>query len=303
MSRPTARRADLLPRRQRTNTFALPSIGFVAPGVLLVAVVLYLPFVWTTYISLTEYNGLGSPEFVGFDNFPAMFGDPEFLTSVRNTMFWVVGTIVLPVGLGLLIAVLSQGLPSIFRLPFLIPYALSGVAVGVIWSFVLQTNGALSQALEFLNLPGADTRWLLDAPLNTFVMIGASTWQGAGVNALLFGIGLQSIPKEPIEAARVDGASGFTMFRTMTWPMLRPLTTVVVGLSIVASLKTFDIIWGMTKGGPGRVSETLALTMYKDTFIDNNYGRGAAVALFLTVVTILASILYLRRQLAESRAL
>lgn len=122
------------------------------------------------------------------------------------------------------------------------------------------------------------------------------------MNALLFGIGLQSIPKEPLEAARVDGAGGFRLFTSMTWPMLAPLTTVVVGLSIVGSLKTFDIIWGMTKGGPGRVSETLALTMYKETFVNNDYGLGAAVAIFLTVVTVLASILYLRRQLADSRS-
>lgn len=171
----------------------------------------------------------------------------------------------------------------------------------MIWSFILQTGGALSQVVTFF---GVDPpRWLLDSPLNTFVMIVASTWQGAGVNALLFGIGLQSIPKEPMEAARVDGASGFTLFRTMTWPMLAPLTTVVVGLSIVGSLKTFDIVRGMTKGGPGGASETLALTMYKATFLDNTYGVGGAVAVFLTVITVLASILYLRRQLAPARSI
>ncbi|WP_245708979.1 carbohydrate ABC transporter permease [Ruania alba] len=306
MTQPTPRQADLLPAARRTrNQYWLSSAGFVAPAVLLVAVVLYLPFIWTTWISFTEYNGLGDPAWVGLANYREMFADPEFLTSIRNTLFWVVGTIALPVGLGLLIATLSHGMPNatLFRLPFLIPYAVSGVAVGVIWSFVLQTNGALSQALEVLGLPGSELRWLLDDPLNTFVMIGAATWQGAGVNALLFGIGLQSIPKEPIEAARVDGASGFTLFRTMTWPMLAPLTTVVVGLAIVGSLKTFDVIWGMTKGGPGRVSETLALTMFKETFVNNAYGLGAAVALFLTVVTVLASVLYLRRQLADSRSI
>lgn len=303
MTAPTARQADLLPQRGPRNTYWLSSAGFVAPAVLLAAVVLYLPFLYTTYISLTEYNGLGDPEFVGFDNYVDMFSDPGLLQSLLNTLYWVGGTLILPVGLGLLIAVLSHGLPraTLFRLPFLIPYALSGVAVGVIWSFILQTNGALSQVVSVF---GVDPpRWLLDAPLNTFVMILASTWQGAGVNALLFGIGLQSIPKEPLEAARVDGASGFTLFRTMTWPMLAPLTTVVVGLSIVGSLKTFDIIWGMTKGGPGRVSETLALTMYKETFLNNDYGVGAAVAVFLTVVTVLASIIYLRRQLAPGRSL
>ena len=142
-------------------------------------------------------------------------------------------------------------------------------------------------------------RWLLDAPLNTIVMIIAAAWQGVGVNALLFTIGLQSIPKEPLEAARVDGARGFRMFSSMLWPMLRPLTTVVIGLSIVASLKTFDIVLGMTKGGPGRVSETLALTMYNDTFVNSQYGLGSAIAVFLTVVTLLASVLYLRQQLSR----
>lgn len=304
MSQPSARRAELLEQRRPRNSYWISSIGFVAPGVLIVAFVLYLPFLWTTYISFTEYNGLGDPELIGVANYREMFSDPALVNSVLNTLYWVIGTIALPVGLGLLIAVLSHGIKNatLFRLPFLIPYAISGVAVGVIWSFILQTNGALSQALAFLHLPGSDLRWLLDAPLNTVVMIGASTWQGAGVNALLFGIGLQSIPKEPLEAARVDGASGWTLFRTMTWPMLAPLTTVVVGLSIVGSLKTFDIIWGMTKGGPGRVSETLALTMYKETFVNNAYGLGGAVAVFLTVVTVLASILYLRRQLSDQRS-
>src|SRR5699024_12273874 len=108
-----------------------------------------------------------------------------------------------------------------------------------------------------------------DSPASACMLRPAASRQGAGVNALLFGIGLQSIPKEPIEAARVDGASGFTLFRTMTWPMLAPLTTVVVGLAIVGSLKTFDVVWAMTQGGPGRVSETLALTMYKETFVNN----------------------------------
>ncbi|QDB80711.1 sugar ABC transporter permease [Georgenia wutianyii] len=264
---------------------------------------MYLPFLWTSYLSLTDFNGLGEPEFVGLDKYREMFADAGFLTSLRNTLLWVVGTLVLPVGLGLLLAVLTHGLKGAFwyRLPFLLPYAISGVAVGVIWTFILQSGGALDEALAAVGLESLVQRWLLDAPLNTVVMIGAATWQGAGVNALLFGIGLQSIPKEPIEAARVDGASGWTLFRTMTWPLLTPLTTVVVGLAIVGSLKQFDIIWAMTKGGPGTSSETLALTMYKETFVSNDYGLGAAVAVFLTVVTVAASVLYLRRQLGDPK--
>lgn len=303
--RPTGSESDLGERsaaQQRTRTpYEWPARAFSLPAVLLVALLLYLPFVWTTYISFTDYNGLGSPVWVGLSNYRDMVSDSVFLTAVGNTLLWVVGSISLPVALGLLIAVLTYGrrFGTLIRLPFLIPYAVSGVAVGVIWGFVLQTQGALGQVLEFLNLPGASTRWLLEGPLNTFVMIGAASWQIVGVNALLFVIGLQSIPREPVEAARLDGATGWTMFRCIVWPQMRALTTVVIGLSIVASLKTFDIVWIMTQGGPGRVSETLALTMYRETFVLSDYGQGAAIAVFLSVVTFAASIIYLRRQLSD----
>lgn len=285
---------------RRRDAYQWSARGFIAPSVILVAVLLYLPLLWTTFLSFTEYNGLGDPDWVGFDNYVEMFDDAAFLGSVLNTLLWVVGTLLVPVGIGLAIALLTWNLKGglWLRLPFLIPYALSGIGVGLIWSFILSSNGALDQALAAFGI--LDTpRWLVDAPLNTIVMIVAAAWQGVGVNALLFTIGLQSIPKEPLEAARLDGARGPRLFTSILWPMLRPLTAVVVGLSIVASLKTFDIVQGMTKGGPGRASETLALTMYKETFVNSDYGLGSAIAVFLTIVTLLAAILYLREQLSK----
>ncbi|GIG68850.1 carbohydrate ABC transporter permease [Phytomonospora endophytica] len=274
--------------------------GFIAPGVFLVAVLLYLPLLWTTFLSFTDYNGLGDPEWIGIENYVEMFDDPQFIGSVLNTLLWVGGTLLVPVGIGLGVALLTWNLKGgvWLRLPFLIPYALSGIGVAVIWSFILGSNGALDQALAAFGI--ADTpRWLVDSPLNTVVMILATSWQAVGVNALLFTIGLQSIPKEPLEAAKLDGATGFRLFRSILWPMLRPLTVVVIGLSIVASLKTFDIVQGMTKGGPGRSSETLALTMYRETFVNSEYGLGSAIAVFLTIVTLAAAILYLRQQLSS----
>ena len=274
--------------------------AFMGPGVAVVLLALYVPVLYTVYLSFTEYDGLGDPEWIGVANYVEMFQDPAILVSILNTLAWVGGTLLVPVGLGLIVAYLAYGLPGAawLRVPFLIPYALSGVAVGVIFSFVLQNGGALSQALAFLGLPGAELRWLQDAPLNTIVMILAASWQGVGVNALLFTVGLQSIPKEPLAAARVDGAGGFRLFTSMVWPLLRPTTTIVVGLSIVNSLKTFDIVQSMTQGGPNRVSETLGVTMYRETFLNNEYGMGSAVAIFLTVITVAASVIYLRRQLS-----
>ncbi|MEV5557117.1 sugar ABC transporter permease [Nonomuraea wenchangensis] len=266
--------------------------GYVAPAAILVAVLLYAPFVWTAYLSLTRYDGLEPPAWVGLDNFVKLLGDPALLTSVRNTLIWVAGTMVLPVGLGLLVAVLSYDLKGgvWYRVPFMLPYALSGAGLAMVWSPVLSHDGIANLLL------GVDTAFLQKAPQNTLAMLLVWTWQQLGVNTLLFVVGLQSIPKEPIEAARLDGASGWRLFRHVIWPLMRPLTAVVVGLALVASLKTFDIVWVLTQGGPGRNSETLAVTMYKETFVASKYGYGSAVAVLLTVVTGLASYLYLRRQ-------
>ncbi|MFG1946114.1 carbohydrate ABC transporter permease [Nonomuraea sp. NPDC048826] len=266
--------------------------GYVAPAALLVAGLLYTPFLWTAYLSLTRYDGLVPPEWVGFANFVKLLDDPVLLTSVRNTLIWVAGTMVLPVGLGLLVAVLSYDIKGggWYRLPFMLPYALSGAGLALVWSPILSHDGVAN------NLLGVDTAFLQEAPHNTIAMLLVWTWQQLGVNTLLFVVGLQSIPKEPIEAARLDGASGWRLFRYVIWPLMRPLTAVVVGLALVASLKTFDIVWVLTQGGPGRNSETLAVTMYKETFVASDYGYGSAVAVVLTVVTGLASYLYLRRQ-------
>ncbi|BDZ49494.1 permease [Frondihabitans sucicola] len=284
----------------KATSYQRSAWAFLGPGAAVVVLVLYLPVLYTVYLSFTTYSGLGSPVFAGVANYVALVQDPVFVTSLVNTLIWVAGSLLIPVGIGLVVAYLSFGLKGAawLRVPFLIPYALSGVAVGIVFGFVLQNGGALSQALAFLHLPGSETRWLQEAPLNTVVMILAASWQGIGVNALLFTVGLQSIPKEPLEAARVDGASGWRLFRFMVWPLLRPSTTIVVGLSIVNSLKTFDIVQAMTQGGPNRVSETLGVSMYRDTFSNSDYGLGSAVAIFLSIITVAASVIYVRRQLA-----
>jgi len=264
-----------------------------------VVVLLYLPFLWTAYLSITRYDGLTPPVRIGLTNYREFLHDPVLATSVRNTLLWVVGTVLLPVGLGLVVAVLTYDLPrgTLWRLPFLLPVAFSGVGVGVVWTFILGHGGAANSILQAVHVPGGGTDFLSYAPQNTVAMIVAYTWQQLGFNMLLFVVGLQSIPRGPLEAARVDGASGWTMFRHMLWPLMRPITTVVLGLALVASLKSFDVVWTMTQGGPGRSSETLAVTMYRDAFVANDYGYGSTVAVLLLAVTGVASLLYLRRQL------
>lgn len=272
---------------------------FLLPAVILVGGLLIWPFLSTAYLSFTEYSGLGGARFVGLANYLSFVQDPILLRSLSNTLLWVIGSLILPVGLGLFVATISFDLKggAVYRVPFLLPYALSGTAIGVVWEFMLRRDGAINALLEAIGLGRFGQAWLLSPPLNTLSMIVASTWQSMGVAVILFLVGLQTIPREPIEAARIDGAESWTLFRYITLPLLRPMTIVVVGITLVNSLKTFDIIWVMTQGGPSRSSETLAVTMYRETFLLFKYGYGSAIAVVLSAIVLAVSGLYLRRTL------
>jgi ABC-type sugar transport system permease subunit len=205
--------------------------------------------------------------------------------------------LVLQVGLGLAMALLlsSTVLAKVLKGVFYLPATISAAAVGVIWYFVFNPDqGLLNSALRLFGLGGLAQDWLVNPPTNTFSMIVAFTWQGLGPTMILFLIGLQSIPREPIEAALVDGAGGLRLFWHVTLPLLRPITAVVVGISLINSFKVFDLIWVMTQGGPYRSSETLAVTMYRESFVSFHVGYGAAVAVLLTAIVLVVSIFYLR---------
>ena len=302
---PSSGLAVVTPRRHLNLSrivSALTPLLFLFPAVALVAVFFIWSFARNVYLSLTDAQGARPPHFIGLDNYVRLAHDPVLGTSMRNTIYWVIGTIALPVGVGLLIAVVSYGVRggAAYRLPFLIPYALSGTALATLWKYLLATDGAINAALGTIGLDSLERAWLLSPPVNTIAMIVASTWQGVGVSVLLFIVGLQTIPPDPIEAARLDGAEGWRLFRDMTLPLLRPMTIVIVGISLVNSLKTFDIIWIMTQGGPYRSSETLAVTMYRETFVLFRIGYGAAIAVTLSVIVIVVSWLYLQRNLRSS---
>jgi ABC-type sugar transport system permease subunit len=281
-----------------TSNARLRAVPFLIPALALVAVLLLVPFATTIYQSLTDDNGFTS-EFVGLTNYANLLSDPAFAQSVLNTIMWTIGTLILPVGIGLLVAITTNAMRwgQWIRFAFILPYAISGAATAVIWNFILRSDGALNQALAFLGLPGSEAQWLLTWPGNTIVMIIANTWQATGVCVILFMVGLQVIPIETIEAGALDGASGFRLFSNVVFPQLRPVLIVIIGMSIANSLRVFDLIWLLTKGGPGGSSETLAVTMYRQTFIISDYGGGAAVAVILTVIVVASSWAYLRRQL------
>lgn len=279
----------------------LTAAAYLLPAVGLVAVVLLVPMAVTAWRSL--FDDTSRESFAGVANYQSIMSEDVLARSLVNTLIWVVGSLILPVGAGLLVAVLTSAARwgRIAQFAVVLPYALSGSAVAVVGAFLLRTDGAVNSALGAFGLEGLQQRWLLEWPLNTVSAIGVYTWQSTGVAVILFLVGLRTVPPETLEAAALDGADGWRRFWLVTFPQLRATTAVVVGITLANALRAFDVVWVLTSGGPARSSETLALSMYRETFLLNRAGTGAALAVLLTAIVLLSSWIYLRGQLRSSR--
>jgi multiple sugar transport system permease protein len=293
-----------VPARRRSPLARLIPYLYLAPAVILVGVMLLYPTVATLWLSFMSWDGLGPQEFVGLANYQKLLADPYFLHSLINTGVWVVATLLVPVLIGLGIAATVNRLRGqrVFKWTFYLPYALSFTTTGVLFVFLLnpaEAGGTINGILNGIGLDDLARSWLYRPPYNTLAMIGAYTWQSMGANMMLFLVGLQTVPRDPIEAAQLDGATPWQTFRHVTWPLLQPVAIVVIVMAAVNSFKVFDIIWVMTQGGPYRSSETLAVTMYRESFVSFKMGYGASIAMVLTLFVLGLSWFYLKRTLPK----
>ena len=292
--------ANRYKRREGFGTYL-----FLVPAALGVLFVLVYPVFRTLWLSLTDTEGAGEGKFVGIANYLTLINDPILLRTMSNVAIWTIGTMALPVLLGLIIAYVALGLKgsAIYRMIFLLPYVLSGVAVASIWFHIFQTKGLINQFLGGIGLEKYQQSWLLNYPQNTISMIIAATWAGTGLIVVLFTVGLQNVPLQTVEAATLDGANSWQMFRSIIWPQLKQIRAVVIGTALANSLRTFDIVWVITGGGPSRSSETLGVTMYRESFLLNRYGYGASIAVLLMVLVIVVSYFALRGGLKRENSL
>ncbi|MEI6388018.1 MAG: sugar ABC transporter permease [Spirochaetota bacterium] len=268
----------------------------ILPAFALVVGLLLLPMAQNLYYSFFQWDGISKEIFVGLKNYLSFFADTNFVRSFLNTLVWVVATLAFPVLGGLIIANFLRGLRhgNLFKSIFFIPLTISFVATGAIWSNMFSRDLGVLNGLIALFIPKFKLSWLTSVPLNTVAMLFAWVWQQLGTSMVLFLAGLSTIPRDPVEASILDGASKWQTFRHVTFPMLQPVTTVVITMAMVNSFKTFDIIYVMTRGGPYRSSETLAITMFRETFTMFNMGYGAAISVLLSILVILVSVFYIK---------
>lgn len=286
--------------RPRTRRSPAPYF-FVGPAFLLFLTFSLLPIIIAVTLSFQETTALGDGEWIGLDNFATMTDDGLLRTALWNTLIFTVGTVPTSMAIGLALAVaLNRPLPgrSLLRAAFFVPMVAAGVVVGVVMSWIFHGDyGVVNNLLEAI---GADrVAWLTSPNFAMLTLITVVVWTRIGFCMVIYLGALQSVPSELHEAARVDGAGAWSRFRSVTWPLLGPTTSILLILNVVFSLQAFDIIYVMTGGGPGFSTTVLIQYIFRSAFADARMGYAAALGLLLVALLLIFTLL---RHRATKRA-
>ncbi|WP_307292998.1 carbohydrate ABC transporter permease [Microbacterium natoriense] len=264
--------------------------------VLFTAVVV-LPILANLFFSFTDWNGFSSTfDFVGFDNVLRVFSDPENGRAARNTLLFAVVNSVLQLSLGLALALTLYGpgkLRSTLRLVIVLPIAVSGVVLGFLGTVIFDPRtGLLTAASKAPGLGWLAQNWLGDPSLAMGTVIFMNLWQWTGFTMLIFLAGLSMVPAELLEAATIDGAGAWRRFAHITWPLLAPSATINIVLTAIGGFKVFDVIYVLTKGGPGGATESIvSRAATQGSF--GQFGYSAATNLVLTLGVLVVSVVLL----------
>lgn len=283
--------------RRRQDTLMI--ILFLSPALIFFLLFVIFPILQSMYYSLFNWKGFGpATDFVGLDNFKNILADKIFLIALRNVFLIIAFSLLFQLPLSLFLAVLvSHDLPgrAFFRTIFFLPYVLSEVITAIMWLFLFNPDPERGFLNALAVLFGAEPiLWLADTNLVLPVIFVVITWKYFGFHLLLYLAGLQNIPTEVEEAARIDGASAVQSFFRITVPLLGSTIRTSVYLSVLGSLQVFILPWILTKGGPVNASETLATYMYRFGFVRFQLGYGSAVAIYMFLFCVMFSLIYQR---------
>ncbi|MEU7852426.1 sugar ABC transporter permease [Nonomuraea sp. NPDC049141] len=266
--------------------------AWVLPAVVLLLVFVYYPIADNLRLSLFSWNAFSpEPRFVGLDNYAEAFGDPVFWRALGNNTAYAVISLIFQGGLSLVLAALLEELVGrrmrgVLRTLYFIPAAMSITVVGVLFSFLYNPRyGLLNEALKGVGLGRLAKAWLGEEGSAIWSVIAMSQWQSVGYTAVLFVVAIQRIPREYYEAAKVDGGGPVRMFFSITLPMVREMTTLVVILTISGAFLVFNEVMVMTAGGPDNSSQVLGTWLYRKAFMEDDMGYAATIATVIFVIT------------------
>ena len=273
---------------QKRPTFA---VVFLLPALALYALITLYPLARGAWLSLTDSTGAGSSHYVGLQNYRELFHDQQAVAALKNTLIYSATVVFFQNFLGLLFAVWLMSMPRVraaVRVVLLTPAILAPVIAGYVFSYIYSTEGGINAVLKAVGI-SARQYWLAEPGHAIYAIAAVHVWMFAGYSCAIFLASYIAIPTELIEAARIDGASGWSRFRHVEWPLLAPALTITVTLSIIGTLRVFDLPLVMTGGGPANSTMTLSLLIYTKVFKEFAFGYGAALSVVLLVLVIVIS--------------
>jgi multiple sugar transport system permease protein len=269
---------------------------FVLPDLLGLLVFVVGPMLYALYISLNRWSGFTTPTFIGLENYIDMASDPRFWASLRRTFLWTLGLVPTVYVFSLALALLVNRNPrgsTLFRTVYFMPVAMSLVVAAIVWRFIFEpTYGFLNYVLGLFGIEGL--LWLGSRDTAMISVLIVTVWKSAGYFMIILLAGIQDIPNDFIEAARIDGANSRQIFRRIIMPLLRPTSLFVIIILLINSLQAFDQIYVMTRGGPAYATDTLLMYVYEEAFRFWNFGYSAAMSFVLFLLILVITVFQLR---------
>ncbi|WP_131684454.1 ABC transporter permease subunit [Pseudarthrobacter sp. YALA5] len=271
------------------------ALFFIAPAMIGFIVFYVVPTIRGVYLSFTEYNILGDPEWVGVDNYTAIAKDPLFWNSLTVTGQYVFLNIVLQTALALGLALLMNKVAksTLIRGALLLPWMMSNIIAALLWFWMLDYQiGVVNQFIEWAGLPRVAFFGSEEWAIPTQAVI--NTWRHMGYTALLIFAGMQAIPGHVYEVAKLDGASPFQTFRKITLPLLRPVLVMVLVVTVIGSFQVFDTVSVTTGGGPVNATRVIQYYIYQRAFTESDFGYGSAIAVILFLILALVAFIQMK---------
>jgi multiple sugar transport system permease protein len=282
-------------RLRRGRNYARRYWVFAVPAAIVVAAVIVFPWIFTIFMSVHDWKVTGSTPYVGLANYAKMLVDDRFQWAIVRTLYFTAASVIAPVILGVWAAVCFAArfhLRGVARTIFVLPMMATPVAISLVWTMMFHPQlGVLNYLLSLVGLPPSAWVYSSDTVIPTLVMV--ETWQWTPLVMLIVLGGIASLPTDPYEAARLDGANPWQMFRHITLPLVWPFIVVAAVIRMIDALKAFDTIYVITLGGPGTSSETLNILLYQTAFAYYDLGYGSAMVVVFFVLILLISLLLL----------
>lgn len=292
-TRPVKRGRTLRERESRS------AAGALVPAIVALGTFFLVPIIALVWVSLSTWSGIGPPRWTGLANYSAVLGDDGFYSAIWNSIYLsvisTVATVVIALALAVLVSDRIKG-AGIYRILWFLPSVAPAAAVSVFWALSVQpSTGLVNQVLGAIGLGDAHA-WLSDPNAAMLVVAFVIVWHGVGFAFLLLLGATEEIPVTVHEAASIDGASFWTRFSKITFPLIRPVLATVTLLNIVWAFNGFTFVWGITRGGPGTATEVLPVRVYQEAFLYGNFGPAAVMSIIGGIMLLIIGLVSLRLQ-------